>query len=226
MRVLLLEDDLVLSSEIAAFLTSNDIYCEASYDGEEFLTKTTGAEYDIYLLDINVPKINGLDATQKVRENDPNTPVIIISAYDDISDKKDAFLRNADDYLVKPFLLEELLLRINSLLRRREAPKKEEEHIVIDDLEIFPVDGKVYRAGNEINLTVREFQLLMLLAKANGRTLSKQYISDQVWQNQFQTTNNTIEVYINFLRKKIDKEFKHKLIHTRPGFGYYLASLK
>lgn len=190
MRILLLEDDLVLSSEISTFLASNDILCETSSDGEEFLTKTTGA------------------------------------AYDDISDKKDAFLRKADDYLVKPFLLEELLLRINSLLRRREAPKKEEEKIVIDDLEILPADGKVYRAGNEINLTVREFQLLKLLADANGRTLSKQHISDQVWQNQFQTTNNTIEVYINFLRKKIDKDFKHKLIHTRPGFGYYLASLK
>ncbi|MCT3761736.1 response regulator transcription factor [Elizabethkingia anophelis] len=226
MRILLLEDDLVLSSEISTFLASNDILCETSSDGEEFLTKTTGAAYDIYLLDINVPKINGLEVTQIVRETDPNTPIIIISAYDDISDKKEAFLRKADDYLVKPFLLEELLLRINSLLRRREAPKKEEEKIVIDDLEILPADGKVYRAGNEINLTVREFQLLKLLADANGRTLSKQHISDQVWQNQFQTTNNTIEVYINFLRKKIDKDFKHKLIHTRPGFGYYLASLK
>ncbi|WP_407484274.1 response regulator transcription factor [Elizabethkingia meningoseptica] len=226
MRVLLLEDDLVLSSEISTFLASHDIYCEASSDGEDFLTKTTGNVYDIYLLDINVPKINGLEVTQIVRENDPNTPIIMISAYDDISDKKEAFLRKADDYLVKPFLLEELLLRINSLLRRREVPKKEEEKIVIDDLEILPADGKVYRAGTEISLTVREFQLLMLLAKANGRTLSKQHISDQVWQNQFQTTNNTIEVYINFLRKKIDKDFKHKLIHTRPGFGYYLASLK
>lgn len=86
-------------------------------------------------------------------------------------------------------------------------PKKEDEKIIIDDLEILPADGKVYRAGNEINLTVREFQLLKLLADANGRTLSKQHISDQVWQNHFQTTNNTIEVYINFLRKKIDKDF-------------------
>ena len=104
MRVLLLEDDLVLSSEISTFLASNDILCETSSDGEEFLTKTTGAAYDIYLLDINVPKINGLEATQIVRDTDPNTPIIIISAYDDISDKR-KLLRKADDYLVKPFYL-------------------------------------------------------------------------------------------------------------------------
>ncbi|NAW50335.1 response regulator [Elizabethkingia argentiflava] len=226
MRVLLLEDDLVLSSEISRFLTFNHIYCETSYDGEEFLAKKNKDSYDIYLLDINVPKMNGLEVTRLLRENDPDTPIIILSAYDDISDKKEAFLRKADDYLVKPFLLEELLLRINSLLRRREVLHQQEERITIDDLEIYPEDGKVYRSGTEINLTLREFQLLLLLAKAKGRTLSKQYISDQVWQNQFQTTHNTIEVYINFLRKKIDKDYPHKLIHTRSGFGYYLASLK
>ena len=226
MRALLLEDDLVLSSEIAVFLKIHDIQCDTAFDGLDFLQKTTQEKYDVYLLDINVPKMNGLDVTQKIRETDPNTPIIITSAYDDISDKKEAFLRSADDYLVKPFLLEELLLRINSHLRRQSKAAEEGEKIVIDDLEIFPDESKVRRDGKDINLTVKEFQLLVLLAKANGRTLSKQYISDEVWQNQFQTTNNTIEVYINFLRKKIDKEFKSKLIHTRPGFGYYLASLK
>ncbi|HEX7755936.1 MAG TPA: winged helix-turn-helix domain-containing protein, partial [Niabella sp.] len=94
--------------------------------------------------------------------------------------------------------------------------------ITVEDLEIYPDEYKVFRGGREIQLTQKEFQLLVLLAKANGRTLSKQYISDEVWQNQFQTTHNTIEVYINFLRKKIDRQFPVKLIHTRPGFGYFL----
>lgn len=223
MKALLLEDDLVLSSEISLFLEKNGFKCRQVFDGEEFLTTKDSDQFDIYLLDINVPKINGLEVCQKIREKDPDTPIIIISAYDDISDKKEAFLRNADDYLVKPFVLEELLLRINSLLRRNPHTKKEEEKIVVQDLEIYMDDSKVFRAGKEISLTVKEFQLLVLLAKANGRTLSKQVISDEVWQNHFQTTNNTIEVYINFLRKKIDKDYSVKLIHTRPGFGYYLS---
>jgi DNA-binding response OmpR family regulator len=121
--------------------------------------------------------------------------------------------------------LEELLLRINSHLRKITPKSDEKEKIVVDDLIIYPEDSKVFRGGAEIVLTVKEFQLLELLARANGRTLSKQYISDEVWKNQFQSTNNAIEVYINFLRKKIDKNFKTKLIHTRPGFGYYLSPL-
>lgn len=225
MQTLLLEDDPVLSSEIALFLESNAIKTDIADDGEKFMAVFREKAYDIFLLDINVPKINGLDICKKIRETNADTPIIIISAYDGIEEKKEAFLRAADDYLVKPFLLEELLLRINSQLRRITPKSEEKEKITVDDLIIYPGDSKVYRGGEEIILTVKEFQLLELLARANGRTLSKQYISDEVWKNQFQSTNNAIEVYINFLRKKIDKNFKTKLIHTRPGFGYYLSPL-
>jgi len=225
MQALLLEDDSVLSSEIALFLESKSIKTDKAEDGEVFLNMFTVKDYDIFLLDINVPKINGLDICKTIRETNAETPIIIISAYDGIEEKKEAFLRAADDYLVKPFLLEELLLRINSQMRRLTPKTEEVEKIVIEDLVIHPEDSKVFRSGEEINLTVKEFQLLVLLARANGRTLSKQYISDEVWKNQFQSTNNAIEVYINFLRKKIDKNFKTKLIHTRPGFGYYLSPL-
>ncbi|WP_300601548.1 response regulator transcription factor [Niabella sp.] len=221
MRAFLLEDDSVLSSEILFYLKAHGIDCVAAADGKTFLDRAFKEQFDVYLLDINVPLINGLDVCKKIREQDAGTPIIVISAYDDILEKKEAFLRNADDYLVKPFVLEELLLRIHSRLRSA-APKENSSRIVIEDLEIYPDEYKVFRAGQEIQLTQKEFQLLVLLAKANGRTLSKQYISDEVWQNQFQTTHNTIEVYINFLRKKIDRQFDVKLIHTRPGFGYYL----
>ena len=225
MQTLLLEDDPVLSSEIALFLGSRSVKTDIAEDGEKFLELFSAKKYDIFLLDINVPKINGLDICKKIRETNADTPIIIISAYDGIEEKKEAFLRAADDYLVKPFLLEELLLRINSHLRKITPKSDEKEKIVVDDLIIYPEDSKVFRGGAEIVLTVKEFQLLELLARANGRTLSKQYISDEVWKNQFQSTNNAIEVYINFLRKKIDKNFKTKLIHTRPGFGYYLSPL-
>jgi DNA-binding response OmpR family regulator len=226
MNILLLEDDLILSAELCRFLESNNFNCDKIYDGETFLRQIKNSTYDLYLLDINVPKINGLDVCQTIRSFDKNTPIIIISAYGDISDKKDAFTRLADDYLVKPFQFEELLLRINSLLRRKAPSGNSDQDILrIDDLIINKTEQKVYRGGNEITLTLKEFQLLVYLAEAQGRTVSKQQITEHVWEHNFNTNTNTVEVYINFLRKKIDKDFKIKLIHTRSGFGYYLSPL-
>lgn len=226
MNILLLEDDLILSAELCRFLESNNFNCDKIFDGETFLRQIKNSTYDLYLLDINVPKINGLDVCQTIRSFDKNTPIIIISAYGDISDKKDAFTRLADDYLVKPFQFEELLLRINSLLRRKAPSDNSDQDILrIDDLIINTTEQKVYRGGNEITLTLKEFQLLVYLAEAQGRTVSKQQITEHVWEHNFNTNTNTVEVYINFLRKKIDKDFKIKLIHTRSGFGYYLSPL-
>lgn len=226
MNILLLEDDLILSAELCRFLESNNFNCDKIYDGETFLSQIKNNTYELYLLDINVPKINGLDVCQTIRSFDKNTPIIIISAYGDISDKKDAFTRLADDYLVKPFQFEELLLRMNSLLRRKAPSDNSDQDILrIDDLIINKTEQKVYRGGNEITLTLKEFQLLVYLAEAQGRTVSKQQITEHVWEHNFNTNTNTVEVYINFLRKKIDKDFKIKLIHTRSGFGYYLSPL-
>lgn len=226
MNILLLEDDLILSAELCRFLESNHFTCDKIYDGETFLRKIRNNTYDFYLLDINVPKINGLDVCQTIRSFDKTTPIIIISAYGDLSDKKDAFTRLADDYLVKPFQFEELLLRMNSLLRRKAPSENNDQEIIrVDDLIINKTEQKVYRGGNEIALTLKEFQLLVYLAEAQGRTVSKQQITEHVWEHNFNTNTNTVEVYINFLRKKVDKDFKVKLIHTRSGFGYYLSPL-
>jgi len=222
MKVLLMEDDPVLSKEIIFYLQTHGIDCAGVEDGKRFLEICFEEDFDAYILDINVPYMNGLDSCKRIRAHNTQTPIIIISAYEDIQEKKEAFLRDANDYLVKPFILEELLLRLHSRIRDKYPPGSTGEKIVIEDLEIYPEEYKVFRGGTEITLTQKEFQLLLLLANANGRTLSKQYISSAVWQNQFQTTHNTIEVYINFLRKKIDRNFEVKLIHTRPGFGYFL----
>ncbi len=226
MNILLLEDDLILSAELCKFLESNHFTCDKIYDGETFLRQIRNNTYDFYLLDINVPKINGLDVCQTIRSFDKTTPIIIISAYGDLSDKKDAFTRLADDYLVKPFQFEELLLRMNSLLRRKAPSETNDQEIIrVDDLIINKTEQKIYRGGNEIVLTLKEFQLLVYLAEAQGRTVSKQQITEHVWEHNFNTNTNTVEVYINFLRKKVDKDFKVKLIHTRSGFGYYLSPL-
>lgn len=227
MKILLLEDDLILSAELSKFLENNQFEVKKVYDGDFFLKEMRNHEYDLYLLDINVPKVNGFDVCESVRKEDKETPIIMISAYGDLSDKKEAFSRLADDYLVKPFQFEELLMRMNSVMRRkRNDPKDSEDVVLVEDLIINKAEKKVYRQGHEIILTVKEFQLLLLLAENPGRMFSKQQISELVWQHNFNTNTNTVEVYINFLRKKIDKDFDTKLIHTRSGFGYYLKALE
>jgi DNA-binding response OmpR family regulator len=222
MKALLLEDDLILSKEIISFLKSMKIDCDAVFDGEVFFRQQKLDTYDIYLLDINVPKLNGLDVCNKIRESDKSTPILMLSAYRDIQDKMDAFNIGADDYLVKPFHFEELYIRIKALLRRSAIPQEKKDVIKIKDLEIDTIDLKVKRNGHVIELTPKEYQLLLILAKANGRVLSKQAISEQIWDVHFDSNLNTIEVYINFLRKKIDKDYPEKLILTRSGFGYYM----
>lgn len=225
MKILLLEDDLILSAELGKFLEAHQYECKRVYDGELFMREAKASRYDIYLLDINVPKISGLQVCENIRKFDQITPIIMISAYGDIQDKKDAFSRLADDYLVKPFQFEELLIRMEALSRRKSRTVASDEEIIkIDDLTINKTEQNVSRGGREINLTMKEYQLLLLLAENPGRIYSKQQISELVWDINFSTNTNTIEVYINFLRKKIDKDFDTKLIHTRSGFGYYLKA--
>jgi len=222
MKALLLEDDHILSKEIISFLKSMKIECDAVFDGEVFFRQLKTETYDIYLLDINVPKLNGLDVCKKIRESDKTTPILMLTAYRDIQDKMDAFTIGADDYLVKPFHFDELYIRIMALLRRSAMPQEKKDIITIKDLEIDTNGLKVKRNGHVIELTPKEYQLLLILAKANGRVLSKQAISEQIWDVHFDSNLNTIEVYINFLRKKIDKDHDEKLILTRSGFGYYI----
>lgn len=222
MKVLVLEDDLVLSNEIVTYLKSMNMECDAVFDGELFFRQINNTTYDLYILDINVPKLNGLDVCKKVRETDKKTPILILSAYREIQDKLDAFTFGADDYLVKPFHFDELYVRLLSLNRRSTMKQEDHQIIKIKDLEIDLDESKVKRNQEVIELTPKEFQLLVILAKAKGRTLSKNAIAEQIWDVHFESNLNTIEVYINFLRKKIDKNFEEKLILTRPGFGYYI----
>lgn len=224
MKILLLEDDFKLSSEIKLFLEDKHFECDVVYDGSLFLKQFNAIAYDLFILDINVPGVNGLEVCSFIRNTDKSTPIIMLTAFGQIEDKIEAFNNGADDYLVKPFHFDELFIRINSLMRRNHKPQHFDEIIKVEDLEINVSEMKVSRGNSEIILTPKEHQLLVLLAKAKGKPVSKATISDSVWDLNFETGTNTIEVYINFLRKKIDKNFDVKLIHTRPGFGYYLKS--
>ncbi|MGC4057849.1 MAG: response regulator transcription factor [Chitinophagaceae bacterium] len=146
-RALLMEDDEVIAREVKNFLESHEITCDTVYDGELFFRKLRNNSYDIFLLDINVPRINGLDVCERIRTEDKSTPILMLTAYDQIEDKVDAFSRGADDYLVKPYHLEELLLRINALIRRKQIPQAAHRKIDIADLSIDLDEQTVQRAG-------------------------------------------------------------------------------
>lgn len=221
-KALLLEDEPTIANQIASFLKAKHISCDIVYDGEIFLKFSKNNPYDIYLLDINVPKINGLDICKTIRETNKETPILMLTALGEIEDKTTAFQLGADDYLVKPFLLEELVLRIEALIRRKQIPQFNSKRIEIGDLTIDIDNKQVWRATQEIKLTPKEFKLLTILANAHGRVLSKQQIAETLWDYHIESNENTIEVYINFLRNKIDKLYSDKLIHTKVGFGYYL----
>ena len=223
LNILLLEDDPKLANEIRQYFLAKNNQCDIAYDGQAVFKLIPANKYDILILDINVPEINGLEVCRKIRVEDKATPILMLTAFGDVNDKVDALNIGADDYLVKPFHFDELIARINALIRRSGQQQTDPDDLItIDDLTINTSQMTVDRNGRAIELTPKEFRLLELLARAKGRPVSKQTISEQVWDINFDTGTNTIEVYINFLRNKIDKGHDEKLIHTRPGFGYFL----
>ncbi len=220
--ILLLEDDPILSKEIKEYLEAKSYQCKTVYDGELFLKIIKNETFDLYLLDINVPKINGLELCKIIRQTDSTKLIMMLTAFGEIDDKVEAFNKGADDYMVKPFHLEELNVRIQALFRRKEFPQHSNHKYIIADLEIDYEHKTVFRNQQEISLTPKEFKLLSILAEAKGRVLSKNQIAAQLWDYHIETNQNTIEVYINFLRNKIDKNYTEKLIQTKVGFGYFI----
>lgn len=223
-KILLLEDDVKLAGEVRLYLTRHGYEVDVIYDGLQFINNPFLKEYDLFILDINVPTVNGIEVCNKIREKNNRSPILMLTAYSDIEQKVKAFKSGADDYLVKPFHFEELDARLQALLRRHDANQKEDDIITVGDLIINRSERTASRQGQTLTLTPKEYKLVELLAMAKGRTISKQTIAEEVWDLNFETGTNTIEVYINFLRNKVDKPFATKLIHTRPGFGYYLKA--
>ncbi|HEX8356755.1 MAG TPA: response regulator transcription factor, partial [Segetibacter sp.] len=179
----------------------------------------------LVLLDVKLPYKNGLALCKQFREEKKSIPIIMLTALGEIQDKMDAFDFGADDYIIKPFHFNELFARIKVFLKRSDPVNEVREVMTIANLEIDLLNKTVSRANTNINLTAKEFALLALLTKSKGKIMSKQEILEKVWGLNFDTGTNTIEVYISFLRNKIDKPFDTKLIHTKPGFGYFIKEL-
>lgn len=221
-KILLVEDEPKLNQVIQEELERQGYATDIAKDGlvaEQLFNENL---YSLVLLDINVPHKNGLELCKEFRRINKKIPIIVLSALGEINDKVDAFALGADDYIVKPFHFDELFARIKVFLKRTEGTVGEPEKLVIGDLIIDLTVKTVTRAGDLIPLTAKEFSLLYLLAKNRGKVISKQEIMTKVWDLSFDTGTNTIEVYISFLRNKLDKPFDDKLIHTKPGFGYYI----
>ena len=221
-KILLVEDEPKLSQVIQEELVSQGYQADVAYDGLDAEKMFNQHVYDLVLLDINIPYKNGLALCKEFRSLNKRIPIIMLTALGEINDKVDAFSLGADDYMVKPFHFNELFARIKVFLKRAENVTEEPEKIVIGDLIINFGDKSVTRAGTEIPLTAKEFALLVLLARNRGKVISKQEILAKVWDLSFDTGTNTIEVYISFLRNKLDKPYDEKLIHTKPGFGYFI----
>jgi two-component system copper resistance phosphate regulon response regulator CusR len=224
-RILLAEDEPKLGQIIQEELTRQGYPTDVAYDGLVAEKLFQQHHYSLVLLDVNLPYKNGLALCKEFRQLKNNIPIIMLTALGEIQDKMDAFNLGADDYIVKPFHFNELFARIKVFLKRSETGGEAGEKITVGDLEIDLLDKTVTKGTTNINLTAKEFALLALLAKSKGKVISKHEILEKVWGLSFDTGTNTIEVYISFLRNKIDKPFDTKLIHTKPGFGYFLKEL-
>ncbi len=222
-RILIIEDDQRIAQTISKGLVEQGMKTEIAYDGKIGTKYAVSGNFDLILLDLNLPEINGYQVAENVRKVDKDTPILMLTALGETEDKIEGFEKGADDYLVKPFDFRELLVRIKSLLKRSKTAQEEENHKVqVADL-VVDYDAKlVFRNNTAIQLTPKEFGLLEFLLKNHDRVVSKAEIAEAIWDQTANQSLNVIEVYINFLRKKIDKDFEPKLIHTKSGMGYVL----
>lgn len=228
MKILLAEDDLTMSQNIRSELVEIGYDVEVAYDGlmaEKFLKKYS---FDCLILDINLPHRNGYEICRFFRTFNDTTPVLFLTAFDELEDKVQGYDSGADDYLTKPFYMKELILRLQSLVKRsrKDAVTDGNEQLVFDDIVIYPKTKTVRKREKELVLTPREYQLLMRLVAAKGELVLKSDLIREIWGNKVDVNTNTIEVYINFLRNKVDKPFDTSYIKTKVGYGYYLSAEK
>jgi DNA-binding response OmpR family regulator len=222
MRVLLVEDEKKLASLIKKALESAKFSVDAVHDGQEALDFATTYSYDLIILDILLPRKNGFEIIGELRKKRVQSPVLMLTAKDSLEDKILGLDLGADDYLTKPFDFGELLARLRALLRReiREKPVVLE----LGDLRLDPKTHRVTRGMRDIRLTLREYSLLEFFMRRKNQVLSRETIIEHVWDSSFEGMPNIVDVYINYLRKKIDAGFSSKLIHTIRGAGYVLRA--
>lgn len=224
MKILIVEDEQKIADFLLEGLSGQGHTVEHAADGQQGAQLALKNKYDIILLDVIIPVMSGVELCKLIKSNTPETPILMLTALGTTEDKLIGFDAGADDYLVKPFEFKELLARIKALTRRAHYHETSKNTLHVSDL-ILDLDKKLaYRGEKTIELTAKEFSLLEFFMRNKGKVYSRLDIVEKVWDLNFDTGTNIVEVYVNILRKKIDKDFPTKLIHTRVGLGYIMEA--
>jgi len=220
MRILVIEDEKKVADFVSKGLEEEHYAVDTAYDGEIGLDLAETNDYDLVVLDLMIPKIDGWEVLRRMRANGNKVPVLILTARDSVEEIVKGLDSGSDDYLTKPFAFAEFLARVRALLRREKVEK--EPVLRVGDLTLSLVTHRVNRGGREIELTSKEYTLLEYMMRNPNKVLTRVMISEHVWDYHFDSMTNVIDVYVNYLRKKIDKDFEAKLIHTIRGVGYVI----
>lgn len=220
MRILIIEDEMKTAGFIKKGLRESGYTADVAGDGKEGLELALTREYDVIILDVMLPGIDGWQVITRIRSLKRETPVIFLTARDAVQDRIKGLELGADDYLVKPFAFSELLIRIRTIMRR--GPVRTQELITIADLEIDLMGHRVTRSGKRLDLTPKEFSLISLLARRTGEVLTRTRIAERIWDMDFDSDTNVVDVHMRRLRAKVDDPYEKKLIHTVRGVGYVL----
>jgi two-component system, OmpR family, copper resistance phosphate regulon response regulator CusR len=222
MRVLIAEDDPALATFVRKGLEAEHYAVDVTHDGEQARAMASELDYDLFMLDLNLPRLDGVTILRHLRPRKPSMPILVLTSRNRIEDRVQCLDLGADDYMGKPFSFAELSARIRALLRRSHLPAA--SVLAIADLKLDRVERKVERGGKRIELTSKEFALLEYFMLNAGRRVSRTMIIEHVWNLSFDTGTNVIDVYVNYLRRKVDDGFAPRLIHTVRGVGYELSA--
>ncbi len=224
-KILIVEDEKKIADTLRFGLEENGYRAEVAYDGDDAFRLFSEQAFGLLLLDVNIPGINGLELCRQVRTKNTAVPIIILTCMNTLTDKVDGYEAGADDYVVKPFEFRELLLKIKAIQKRNmNAQLPESDFLTAGGLMMNLASKEVTRNGEKINLTAKEFQLLEYLLRNKNKVMSRADIAVHVWGIDFDTNTNVIDVYVNYLRNKIDRKFVPRLIHTHIGMGYILKA--